>query len=75
MASKTISITEEVYEMLVKLKSPEESFSELFQGLIQTHKENIKTLFGKWQLTEEEKQEMIDKVSNRTTRKWHKPEI
>ncbi|MBD3194069.1 MAG: hypothetical protein GF317_03375, partial [Candidatus Lokiarchaeota archaeon] len=38
MASKNISITEEVYNKLIRIKREDESFSELFLRLIKSQK-------------------------------------
>ncbi len=53
MTSKNISITEEVYQKLMKIKRENESFSELFLRLLKIQKINIKRTFGAWNLSEE----------------------
>ncbi len=54
MASKTISVTEEVYDMLKKEKLPDESFSETLTRLVRDSGK-ISDFAGAWaDLTEEE---------------------
>ena len=50
MASKTISVTEEVYEMLQRLKLPNESFGDVLKKLIE---EKISANLIDWVNTEE----------------------
>jgi len=69
MTSKNISITEEVYQKLMKIKRENESFSELFLRLLKIQKINIKRTFGAWNLSEEEQSEIWKDISNRTGRK------
>jgi len=73
MASKNISITEEVYEKLVKIKREDESFSELFLRLLNSQKASLEEAFGTWDLTEEEKREIWDPITKRKGRSWKKP--
>ena len=40
MTSKKISVKEKIYKQLERLKNQDESFSDLFERLIQDHKEN-----------------------------------
>lgn len=70
MASKNISVTEEVYKKLLIIKEENESFSELFLRLLGTQKQNVEKSFGAWKLTTEEKEQIWDKISNREGRKW-----
>jgi predicted CopG family antitoxin len=70
MVSKNISITEEVYNKLIKIKSEDESFSELFLRLLNSLKMNIEDVFGTWDLTEKEKREIWDDIAKREGRKW-----
>ncbi len=74
MASKNISITEKVYRELLKLKEPDESFSELFLRLIQTKKSAIEKCFGAWNLTSEEKKQIWDNITHREGRRWNHAE-
>ena len=69
MTSKNISITEEVYQKLMKIKRENESFSELFLRLLKIQKINIKRTFGAWNLSEEEESEIWKDISNRTGQK------
>ena len=69
MTSKNISITEEVYQKLLKIKRENESFSELFLRLLKIQKINIKRTFGAWNLSEEEESEIWKDISNRTGQK------
>ncbi len=69
MTSKNISITEEVYKKLMKIKRENESFSELFLRLLKSQKDNMKRTFGAWNLSEEEESEIWKDISNRTGRK------
>lgn len=73
MGSKNISITEEVYEKLVKIKREDESFSELFLRLLNLQKSSLEEAFGTWDLTEEEKREIWDPITKRKGRTWKKP--
>jgi predicted CopG family antitoxin len=73
MASKNISITEEVYDKLVKIKREDESFSELFLRLLNSQKSKLEESFGTWDLTEEEKREIWDPITKRKGRSWEKP--
>jgi len=66
MTSKNISITEEVYQKLMKIKRENESFSELFLRLLKIQRINIKRIFGAWNLSEEEESEIWKDISNRT---------
>jgi len=54
MTSKNISITEEVYNKLMKIKQENESFSELFLRLLRVQKINFEKSFGAWNLNEKE---------------------
>lgn len=70
MASKTISITEEIYEKLVKIKSESESFSQLFQRMLELYNSNIDECFGAWKLSESEFNQIWKDIYNRSGRKW-----
>ena len=72
MPSKNISITEEVYKKLMKIKREKESFSELFLRLLRIQKVKMETTFGAWNLSEKEKVEIWDDISNRPGRSWKK---
>ncbi|MFX1499733.1 MAG: antitoxin VapB family protein [Promethearchaeota archaeon] len=75
MTSKNISITEEVYNKLMKIKRDNESFSELFLRLLRIQKDNMEKCFGAWRLSEEEKNEIWDNIANRPGRNWKKSRL
>ncbi|TFF89278.1 MAG: hypothetical protein EU549_01185, partial [Promethearchaeota archaeon] len=55
MASKTIKITEDVYQLLKNLKKRNESFSELLRRLaIQINGRKLDIFFGAWDIEDEE---------------------
>lgn len=70
MTSKNISITEEVYKKLMKIKRENESFSELFLRLLRIQKVKMEKSFGAWNLSEKEKGEIWDDITNRPGRSW-----
>ncbi|MBA7646560.1 hypothetical protein ES703_54325 [subsurface metagenome] len=70
MTSKNISITEEVYKKLIKIKGENESFSELFLRLLRIQKNKMEKSFGAWNLSNKEKTEIWDDISNRSGRSW-----
>ena len=71
MASKTISITDEIYEELQQIKQKNESFSQLFARMIEMHKQQIETSFGAWNLTDNDVNEFWGILKTRPGRKWH----
>lgn len=73
MASKNISITEEVYNKLIQIKREDESFSDLLLRLLNSQKAKLEEIFGTWNLTEEEKEEIWDPITKREGRSWKKP--
>ncbi|GAJ21518.1 unnamed protein product [marine sediment metagenome] len=75
MTSKNISITEEVYNKLMKIKRENESFSELFLRLLSVQKINFEKTFGAWNLNEKESKEIWGDITNRPGRKWKKTNI
>ena len=75
MASKNISITEDVYNKLKKLKGENESFSELFLRLLKIQKYNIEKSFGVWNLSDKEMEDIWGNISNRTGRRWKKSNL
>ena len=75
MASKNISITEDVYNKLIKIKKKDESFSELFLRLLNIQKEKMEESFGAWNLSEKEKNDIWGDITERTGRKWVKSEL
>ncbi len=72
MTSKNISITEDVYNKLLKIKHDNESFSELFLRLLKIQKNTLEKSFGAWDLSEEEKKEIWVGISTRNERNWNK---
>jgi predicted CopG family antitoxin len=75
MTSKNISITEEVYKKLIKIKRDNESFSELFLRLLKIQKVKIEKCFGAWNLSKEEKRDIWDDLTNRPGRIWKKTDL
>ena len=74
MTSKNISITEEVYEKLMKIKRENESFSELFLRLLKIQKINMEKTFGAWNLSKKERNEIWEDIESRSGRRWKKSE-
>ena len=75
MTSKNISITEDVYKKLMKIKGENESFSELFIRLLRIQKNNMEKTFGAWNLSKEEGSEIWGDISNRSGRSWKRSEL
>ena len=75
MASKNISITEDVYNKLIRAKKENESFSELFLRLLSIQRTAMENTFGTWNLDENEIAEIWGDITNRSGRKWTKPSI
>jgi len=75
MTSKNISITEEVYKKLMKIKGENESFSELFLRLLKIQRHSLDKSFGAWKLSKKEKEEIWDKISSRPERQWNKSNL
>ncbi|MBD3212798.1 MAG: hypothetical protein GF311_09340 [Candidatus Lokiarchaeota archaeon] len=75
MPSKNISITEEVYNKLLKIKREDESFSELFLRLLKIQKDKLESCFGGWNLSEKEKKEIWRDITSRSGRNWEKPNL
>ena len=75
MTSKNISITEDVYNKLIKIKRENESFSELFLRLLRVQKDNLEKTFGLWNLSKEEMSEIWEDISNRSGRSWKRSEL
>ena len=74
MTSKNISITEDVYNKLIKIKRKDESFSELFLRLLKIQKSSLEKSFGVWKLSEEEK-EIWTNLTTRKGRSWNKSNL
>lgn len=75
MTSKNISITEDVYNKLIKIKGQNESFSELFLRLLSIQKKSLEKSFGAWQLSKKEKEEIWDDIINRPRKNWNKSKL
>lgn len=72
MTSKNISITEDVYNKLLKVKKEDESFSELFLRLLKIQKVKLENSFGAWNLSDEEKKDIWSDITSRSGRNWKK---
>jgi predicted CopG family antitoxin len=75
MTSKNISITEDVYNKLLKVKKDNESFSELFLRLLKIQRIKLEKCFGAWNLSEEEKKDIWGDITIRSGRDWKKPDL
>ncbi len=75
MTSKNISITKDVYDKLKMIKRENESFSELFLRLLSVQRISLEKSFGAWNLTEKEKKEIWENITNRIGRKWEKSDV
>ncbi|MHA1683049.1 MAG: antitoxin VapB family protein [Promethearchaeota archaeon] len=74
MTSKTISVTEEVYNTLMKYKDENESFSEFFKRLIEIRHQNMEKTFGSWNLSPDEEEYFTD-IGKRDGRRWNQLEL
>ncbi len=70
VASKTISITEEIYRRLSTLKDKNESFSQLFQRMIDLYQKNLEDCFGAWKMSDKDYESIWGPISHRSGRKW-----
>lgn len=75
MASKNISITEDVYNKLLKIKRKDESFSELFLRLLKIQNVRFEECFGAWNFSKEEEKEIWTDITKRSGRNWKKPNM
>jgi predicted CopG family antitoxin len=75
MASKNISITEDVYNKLLKIKRKGESFSELFLRLLKIQNVRFEECFGAWNFSKEEEKEIWTDLTKRSGRNWKKPNM
>ena len=63
MASKTITITEDVYQLLKLLKKQDESFSELLRRLaMQVNGQKLEAFFGLWDVNDQEYKEIQEVI-------------
>lgn len=66
MASKTITITEEVYNLLKDLKQNGESFSELLKRLgMQVNGQKLNAFFGSWDINDHEYEEIQEEIKQK----------
>ena len=63
MSTKTISITKDVYDMLLMEKEEDESFSDVISRIVK-RRSKISDSFGKWEMTDEEIQEFKSELHN-----------
>ena len=54
MGFKTITIKDELYRDLLKLKRKDESFSELFERLAKREKPDLMMFAGAWKMSDDE---------------------
>lgn len=66
MSTKTISITKDVYDMLIMEKEDNESFSDVISRLIK-RRPKLSDSFGKWEMTDNEIEEFKSELQNM----WH----
>lgn len=64
---KTLTITEEAYELLAREKRGKESFSEVIKRLVQERGE-LKNSFGAWTMNDEEE----EKIFSNLKKHWRK---
>lgn len=69
------SITEDVYNKLLKIKNENESFSDLFLRLLKIQKSTFEKSFGAWDLSEEEEKEIWARLTIRSGRSWNKSNL
>ncbi|MHA1275521.1 MAG: antitoxin VapB family protein [Promethearchaeota archaeon] len=63
MVSKTITITDEVYQLLKSLKRENESFSELLKRLaMQVNGQKLEKFFGAWDIDDKEYADIQEKI-------------
>ena len=75
MTSKNISITEDVYNKLLRIKRKDESFSELFLRLLKIQNMRFEKCFGTWNLSKEEEANIWSDITQRSGRNWKKPDM
>lgn len=63
MSTKTISITEDAYSMLLLEKRENESFSDVISRLVK-RRSKLSDSFGKWEMTDEEVEEFKSELQN-----------
>ena len=70
MGRKTISITEEAYELLSREKKGSESFSEVIKRLAE-ERGKLKDSLGGWKMSDEEEERIFSSL-NKNWKKWNK---
>ena len=63
MSTKTISITKDVYDMLLMEKEKDESFSDVISRIVK-RRSKLSDSFGKWEMTDEEIQKFKSELHN-----------
>jgi predicted CopG family antitoxin len=63
MSTKTISITKDVYDMLLVEKEEDESFSDVISRIVK-RRSKLSDSFGKWEMTNEEIQKFKSELHN-----------
>ncbi len=69
MTTKTISITEDVYNILILEKQKGESFSDVISRLVK-RRSRLSDSFGKWKMTDEEIEEFQSELK-KMWQEWH----
>jgi predicted CopG family antitoxin len=63
MSTKTISITKDIYDMLLVEKEKDESFSDVISRIVK-RRSKLSNSFGKWEMTDEEIQKFKSELHN-----------
>jgi len=73
--SKTLTIRDEVYKKLINVKGKDESFSELFERLVETQSgaNTLKAIRGVIELTSDEKRGIFESIDQRRTERRSNP--
>lgn len=69
MTTKTISITEDVYNILILEKQKGESFSDVISRLVK-RRSRLSDSFGRWKMTDEEIEEFQSELK-KMWQEWH----
>ena len=69
MSTKTISITKDVYDMLLAEKEEDESFSDVIYRLVKK-RSKLSDSFSKWEMTDEEIEKFRSELHN-MWQGWH----
>ena len=75
MVSKTISVTEDMYNKLLEIKGEDESFSQFFLRLLTLYHQKLEKSFGAWKLTTAEKNQIWNDLMKRPSRRWTRTEL